>query len=166
MQTLQKPHVASKGGIAMVKRTLLITAGVIAAICMEFSARAIIFINRTVHETLPSAVAQQTAITASVILAQGRFHGVSHESKGLAVIWQLPDGKRVLRFTEFETSNGPDVPVYLVAATDANDNEIVTKAGFITLGGPRATLGIRITPCQLIQSEQIPGVTVWAAVLV
>ena len=35
---------------------------------------------------------------------------------------------------EFTTSNGPDVRVYLVAATDAVDNETVTKAGFVELG--------------------------------
>jgi hypothetical protein len=36
--------------------------------------------------------------------------------------------------TEFATSNGPDVRVYLVASPDAKDNETVTKAGFVELG--------------------------------
>ena len=44
------------------------------------------------------------------------------------------DGRRVLRLTDFATSNGPDVRVYLVAAPDAADNETVTKAGFVELG--------------------------------
>ena len=29
-----------------------------------------------------------------------------------------PDGSRVLRFTNFSTSNGPDVHVYMVAADE------------------------------------------------
>ena len=40
----------------------------------------------------------------------------------------------MLRLTNFKTSNGPDVRVYLVAAGDAKDNETVKKAGFIELG--------------------------------
>jgi hypothetical protein len=56
-------------------------------------------------------------------------------------MYQLPDGTRALRLTEFETSNGPDVHVYLVATTDATDNETVTHAGFIPLGALKGTSG-------------------------
>ena len=66
-----------------------------------------------------------------VKVAEGSFRGVAHESRGMAAIYKLPDGKQILRFSGFETSNGPDVQVYLVAAADAADNETVTKAGFI-----------------------------------
>jgi len=54
---------------------------------------------------------------------------------------RLADGTRVLRFTDFKTSNGPDVHVYLVAADDATDNESVTKAGFIDLGSIKGNIG-------------------------
>jgi hypothetical protein len=70
-----------------------------------------------------------------------RFHSVAHETKGTAAIYELPDGKRVLRFTEFETSNGPDVNIYLVAANDAADNDTVKNAGFISLGPIKGTKG-------------------------
>jgi hypothetical protein len=40
----------------------------------------------------------------------------------------------VLRLTDFATSNGPDVRVYLVAAQDASDDATVTKAGYLELG--------------------------------
>jgi hypothetical protein len=43
--------------------------------------------------------------------------------------------------TNFETSNGPDVRVYLVAAEDAKDNETVKKAGFIDLGSMKGNKG-------------------------
>jgi hypothetical protein len=69
------------------------------------------------------------------------FDGVAHETKGTASIYQLPDGKQVLRFTDFETSNGPDVQVYLVAAEDANDNDTVKKAGFIHLAALKGNVG-------------------------
>jgi hypothetical protein len=59
----------------------------------------------------------------------------------MASIYKLPDGKQVLRFSGFETSNGPDVQVYLVAAADAKDNETVTKAGFIRVAGLKGNMG-------------------------
>jgi hypothetical protein len=59
----------------------------------------------------------------------------------MATVFQLADGKKTLRLTNFETSNGPDVHVYLVAATDAKDNDAVTKAGFVDLGSLKGNIG-------------------------
>ena len=53
----------------------------------------------------------------------GTFHGQLHSTAGRAAIYQQPDGKRILRLTNFKTSNGPDVHVILIAAKDAQDNE-------------------------------------------
>jgi len=74
-------------------------------------------------------------------LSSGQFHGVAHKTTGTATIYKLADGRRVLRLMDFETSNGPDVQVYLVAASDATDNETVTKAGFLHLGALKGNKG-------------------------
>ena len=76
-----------------------------------------------------------------VVLKEGHFHGVAHETAGAATIYQLPDGKRILRFTQFETSNGPAVKVYLIAAEDATDSDTVKKASFISLGPIKGSKG-------------------------
>jgi pentapeptide MXKDX repeat protein len=55
-------------------------------------------------------------------LVTGKFHGKVHKTEGRATIYQESDGKLVLRLTKFKTSNGPDVHVILVAATDAMDD--------------------------------------------
>jgi hypothetical protein len=86
-----------------------------------------------------AALAAPTSLPVKV--AEGSFRGVAHETKGTASIYQLPEGKKVLRFSGFETSNGPDVQVYLVAAPDAKDNETVTKAGFIRIGDLKGNMG-------------------------
>jgi hypothetical protein len=78
---------------------------------------------------------------ANATLETGTFHDVAHTGKGTASIYQLADGKRVLRFTNFETSNGPDVHVYLVAANDATDSETVKKAGFVEVGALKGNIG-------------------------
>jgi len=99
-----------------------------------------LFIDEEVNENFPSAASTQAA-GMPVPLSYGMFHGVAHEARGTATVYQLPEGKRVLRFTDFETSNGPDVQIYLVAARDANDNETVTNAGFIHLGAIKGNKG-------------------------
>jgi hypothetical protein len=86
-----------------------------------------------VETTTPAAVAG--------VLLSGQFHSVAHETHGAATVHQLGGGRRVLRLTDFTTSNGPDVRVYLVAAADASDNETVTKAGFVELGRLKGTEG-------------------------
>lgn len=98
-----------------------------------------LWVNQTVNEALPVSTAQ--ASMAPKLIASGSFHSVSHETKGKAAIYETEDGKRVLRFTEFDTSNGPDVQVYLVGAPDATDNDTVRRAGFVTLGGLKGNIG-------------------------
>ncbi len=86
-------------------------------------------------------LAASAASTEPVVLAQGNFHGNAHETKGTATVYQLGEGKRVVRFTNFETSNGPDVQVYLVAAPDSTDAKTVKDAGFIHLGALKGNMG-------------------------
>jgi hypothetical protein len=128
----------------MQRSFLVIAVGVAIAVVGWYLFRPeLLFINHTVHEGLPGAVAQQTTPTSPSlqILSQGRFHSVAHDTKGVAMVYKFPDGKRVLRFTDFETSHGPDVQVYLVAAADARNNETVTKAGFVHLGALKGNIG-------------------------
>ena len=97
-----------------------------------------LFINAKVNETLPTT---NSTSMSETVLASGKFHSVAHESSGNASIHQLADGKRILRFTDFATSNGPDVHVYLVAANDASDSETVKKSGFVEIGSLKGNIG-------------------------
>jgi Electron transfer DM13 len=103
----------------------------------------LIFVNKTVNEALPGnvTIAGRAIDPQTSVLAMGYFHSISHETSGVATIHQLGDGKRLVRFTMFETSNGPDVRVYLVAAKDAMDNDTVTRAGFVDLGAMKGNKG-------------------------
>ncbi len=62
-----------------------------------------LFINQKVNEQFPTASA---ANMPAKQLASGTFHAGAHDTKGTASIFQLGDGKRTLRLTNFETSNG------------------------------------------------------------
>jgi len=94
-------------------------------------------VNKRVNEGFPAA---EGAASAEIVEA-GTFYGVMHPTTGAATIYRLGGGDRILRFTNFRTSNGPDVHVYLVAADDARDNASVTRAGFIDLGSMKGNIG-------------------------
>lgn len=88
--------------------------------------------------TLPSARAQESSKRDSTAktLSTGTFHGKVHHTSGRATVYQEPDGKLVLRLTNFKTSNGPDVHVVLIAAKDAEDD-----ANFLKNNTVRVELG-------------------------
>ena len=121
----------------MSKKMLVILPVAIVAIVGWYAFRPErLVIDQKVNEQFPTA-----ASAASNKLASGQFHSGAHETKGTATVFQLADGKKTLRLTDFATSNGPDVHVYLVAADDAKDNDMVTKAGFIDVGSLKGNIG-------------------------
>jgi len=129
----------------MSKRKIYIGIGLIALAGAWYAFRPeLLFVNKTVNEALPTAQSGSMAMAKStepMILAQGDFRGLAHETQGAATVHQLGEGRRVLRLTNFETSNGPDVHVYLVAAEVAKDNATVKQAGFIDLGSLKGNKG-------------------------
>ena len=96
-----------------------------------------LFIDRPVEEGMPAAKGGAPLQP----VASGAFHSVAHPTNGTAIIYQAADGTRVLRFTNFRTTNGPNVHVYMVAADDATDNASVRRAGFIDLGPIKGNVG-------------------------
>lgn len=96
-----------------------------------------LFVNRVVNEAFP-VVADPSSV---MVLESGTFYGIMHPTAGTVTIYALGDGNRLLRFTNFRTTNGPNVHVYLVAAADAPDNASVQRAGFIDLGAIKGNMG-------------------------
>ena len=104
-----------------------------------------LFVNQTVNESLgavmDTADTKASTVIAPTTVATGSFHSNAHDTRGTATILSLSDGRRVLRLTNFATSNGPDVRVYLVAAPDVQDNATVKTAGFVELGPMKGNIG-------------------------
>ena len=125
----------------MRRRKLVIGVGVLLAVGVAWYLfrPELLFVNARVQESFPEAA--ESASNRPAELASGMFHKVAHESKGSATIFRVADGKRVLRLTDFETSNGPALHVYLVAAKDATDSATVTGAGFVDLGDLKGNIG-------------------------
>ena len=120
------------------RKSLLVGTAVVAAAALWYLFRPdALVISKTVNEPLPAAMAADEPVK----LAGGRFHSNAHETNGLVTIFRLPDGRRVLRLTQFATSNGPDVRVYLVAAGDVQDEAAAKQAGFVDLGALKGNIG-------------------------
>ncbi|GAB4453859.1 MAG: DM13 domain-containing protein [Armatimonadaceae bacterium] len=107
----------------------------------------LLFVNQTVNESLPTASAgalpANTAAEPTAepkLLRSGAFESLAHQTKGTAGIYEI-NGKNVLRLTGFETSNGPDVRVYLVKGTDGKDNNAINAGGFVELGTLKGNIG-------------------------
>jgi hypothetical protein len=96
-----------------------------------------LMVNRQVDEAMPAIQGGSSAQP----LESGRFYSILHSTQGNATIFRMGDGTLVLRLTNFSTSNGPDVHVYMVAAEDAKDVATVQQAGFIDLGVLKGNIG-------------------------
>ncbi|TKH21328.1 DM13 domain-containing protein, partial [Bacillus wiedmannii] len=73
-----------------------------------------LFIDKQVNEALPQTEMQSMKTKQDQVISAGHFQNGVHETTGTAKIYRLADGKRVLRLSNFSTSNGPDVRVVLV----------------------------------------------------
>ena len=121
----------------MKKRVVVISLVVIVLIAAWYAFRPErLVVNKRAEEAVPSASAGSLAA-----LASGPFHGIAHETKGTATVYQDTNGNRVLRLSNFSTSNGPDVHIYMVAADNAYDAATVEHASFIDLGNIKGNIG-------------------------
>jgi hypothetical protein len=127
----------------MKKWTLVIPIAAIAAFLAWYAFRPErLVVNRRVDEAMPAAQGSPSPQP----LFSGQFYSILHPTAGTATIYRMGDGSRVLRFTSFSTSNGPDVHVYMVASDDAKDSASVLRTGFIDLGTIKGNWATKTIP--------------------
>jgi hypothetical protein len=84
----------------------------------------------------------EAAEAAPATVAQGRFISLEHETTGRALVLETEDARRFLRFEGFETSNGPDLLVYLSAKEPAGtDDWHGYDQDFVDLGTLKGNVG-------------------------
>ena len=149
----------------MSKRNIIIGVGVVVLAVAWYAFRPeLLFINKTVSEEFPGGAQMASIDKGPKAVTKGNFKGLAHETKGVAAIYQLADGKRTLRMTEFETSNGPDVHVYLTAAEVAKGNDAIKAAGFIDLGSMKGNKGDQNYDIPAnADLNKFKNVTIWCA---
>jgi hypothetical protein len=111
------------------------------------------FRETTVHENVATGVPASAVLTTQptssaggspgaqpvdVQLVSGSFRPLDENASGNAAIVQLAKGGRVLTLTNFSSSNGPDVRVYLVAGRVQRGADVHDK---VDLGGLKGNRG-------------------------
>ena len=74
-------------------------------------------------------------------LGEGRFRSLAHEGSGKALLLELTDGSRYLRFEDFEVENGPDLRVYLSTAPSDSADDDVFNEDYVDLGALKGNVG-------------------------
>ncbi|MGW6820064.1 DM13 domain-containing protein [Streptomyces sp. NPDC055005] len=104
----------------------LIVAGAVLGIGLYWLQPWKLWQNETVSEALPTAAPANSSANATGsgngggtgprTLAQGSLISHEHATTGTAKLIGLPDGSRTLRLENLDTSNGPDLRVWLTDA--------------------------------------------------
>ena len=78
-----------------------------------------------------------------IVLKSGSFRDADsfHRGSGQATIYQTPDGGHLLRFENFETTNGPDLHVLLSQSPNPQSTEDVKSPGYLDLGKIKGNIG-------------------------
>lgn len=95
-------------------------------------------------------------------IAQGAFYNLEKEGKGTAKLFELSDGRRILRFEDFEVTNNTDLFVWLSEAPHPNNSAESIAAPHFVLGNLRSTLGTQnyeVPP--EVPTREIRSVIIW-----
>ena len=89
------------------------------------------------------AAADEMPSSAPTVLASGNFVDADaiHKGSGHATVYELADGRYVVRFEDFRTTNGPALVVYLSKHPAPGNASEVTDGGFVSLGRLKGNVG-------------------------
>ena len=122
---------------------------VLAAVTLVWFQPQKLFYDNRVDEALPSVAAQTgtepsgsatAPPTGPVEVAAGTFVSREHETHGTARVLRLPDGRLIVRFENFSTSNGPVLVVWL-SKNPAHGEDAAFPRHYVDLGPLKGNIG-------------------------
>jgi hypothetical protein len=115
-----------------------------------------LFIDERVDEAIPAATAptatgaQDSPVASAatdpprpvepVELARGELRSLDHGTSGVTRLLELADGRRIVRLEGLDTSNGPDLYLYLTA-NPADGEEAAFDDDYVDLGRLKGNQG-------------------------
>jgi hypothetical protein len=109
-----------------------------------------LFLDREVAEGLPTpTVADDPSAGEEPMdepeaveeLASGDFRTLEHATTGRARIVELEDGSRFVRLEDLDTSDGPDLRVYLTEQPISDDWDVWDDGRYVDLGALKGNVG-------------------------
>jgi hypothetical protein len=95
-----------------------------------------LWIDRKVSESLPAELMLASLKSGTFVDADG-----AHKGSGKAEILEGAAGTLLLRLTEFNVTNGPDLEVWLVGNPDPKSSADVKASEFLSLGALKGNIG-------------------------
>lgn len=112
-----------------------------------------------------AAVEPVEAAPERVVTAEGSFISHEHGTTGQARIITLADGSRVLRLVDLDTSNGPDLKVWLAAAPVIEGEDgwfVFDDEEYVDLGPLKGNKGSQNYPIpDGVDISDLTSVTIW-----
>ncbi len=95
-----------------------------------------LWIDREVAESLPTELMLDQVAT-------GTFRDADqvHKGEGNVDVLRTGGGNGLVRFTEFRVTNGPDLEVWLVVASDPKTSDDVKSSEWVSLGTLKGNVG-------------------------
>jgi hypothetical protein len=123
--------------------------------------------DATVIPTAPAGTDAATTAPADRLVSRGRFISQEHSTSGQVSVVQRADGSRVLAIAHLNTSNGPDLHVWLTDAPvrPGSDHWSVFDDGkYVSLGTLKGNIGNQLYAIpRNADLSRLTSVTVWCA---
>lgn len=116
-----------------------------------------LWIDREVSEALPAELMLASVKSGNFVDADG-----AHKGSGKAEILEGAAGTLLLRMTEFNVTNGPDLEVWLVKNPDPKSSADVKASEWLSLGALKGNIGDQtyIIP-EGTKIEEFGSVVIW-----
>ena len=85
--------------------------------------------------------AGETPPSFPLTLSEGAFINLAHTGTGVAIVIELEDGTRILRFEDLDVLNGPDLRVILSPSELIDDGGAYDDGAFVDLGELKGNKG-------------------------
>jgi hypothetical protein len=132
-----------------------------------------LWVDDTVDETLPGVVAASPGAVPApapdgpVVVARGTFISHEHTTTGTVRILRYPDGSRILRLDDLNTSNGPALRVWLTDAPVRSGTagwRVFDDGSYVDLGELKGNIGSQNYPLPPeVEPTGYRSVTIWCA---
>lgn len=95
-----------------------------------------LWIDNVISEALP----EELMVTP---IAAGTFRDAdaAHRGSGTATVLETAGGAHLVRLTDFQVTNGPDLEVWLVAEPDPENSAAVKASTWVSLGQLKGNIG-------------------------